>query len=633
MNLRSAGLYVFAAPALFFAVFIALVSCRPGAGTGSLGEAGDWQPGAGTPQSPAEVKELAEYLSGVLEEKRIEFGTADRTASAPPAGASGKVSDLNYDSGAGLLTWSYRNTGDYDLSGEVGVSDITPIALHYLAITTDTIGNDPLEAWIDGDLSGEVAVGDITPIAVYFLNQVAGYRILTSDAEDGTFSQIGSDVSFGVSNVFPKTFSAPLPSGALAFVAVAPLDSSGALGIRSNAVPVSGDVAPVISSVMPQGGDSGGIVQFSAIVKGAFPLAYAWDFGGGAIPNATIDPSPTVTLAASGIYNASVTVTNSEGSDTFNFNLYVVGGSTPPQIYSVSPMSGESGTQVTFSAEVSGSSPLSFAWDFGGGAVPDSSASPLPSVTLSAAGAYDCTLVVSNAYGSDIFDFALDVVPYNAPPVPVASVTPIVGDSPVTATLLASGSSDPDGSIVLYEWDFEDDGIYDYSSASSAPIEHVYPGEAAGGPWDGRYRARLRVTDDGGKTATAQTPDFISNDAHLYWTWEYVDGGAAAGYQVSSGTTLIDPRDGRPCIVYRAEDAGWKIKAAWRNFDGTYYYDQLDFGYRFSLSNAAMLPDGTIVVAVYWFNSSSGESQLSAVWRSPEGIWTSQIVDEEGKYI
>ncbi len=45
--------------------------------------------------------------------------------------------------------------------------------------------------------------------------------------------------------------------------------------------------------------------------------------------------------------------------------------------------------------------------------------------------------------------------------------------------------------IVLYEWDFDGDGVYDTSSTSSGDAVHIY--ESAG-----TYYAKLRVTDDGG---------------------------------------------------------------------------------------------------------------------------------------
>ncbi|MDD4410039.1 MAG: PKD domain-containing protein, partial [Candidatus Pacebacteria bacterium] len=56
----------------------------------------------------------------------------------------------------------------------------------------------------------------------------------------------------------------------------------------------------------------------------------------------------------------------------------------------------------------------------------------------------------------------------------------------------ASGSSDSDGSIMLYEWDFNGDGNYDASSAGPT-ISHVYGDDYSG-------KVFLRVTDDEGLT-------------------------------------------------------------------------------------------------------------------------------------
>jgi len=59
-------------------------------------------------------------------------------------------------------------------------------------------------------------------------------------------------------------------------------------------------------------------------------------------------------------------------------------------------------------------------------------------------------------------------------------------------TFDASGSADSDGSIVLYEWDFDGDGAYDASSAEPT-ITHIYGDDYSG-------KVFLRVTDDEGLT-------------------------------------------------------------------------------------------------------------------------------------
>lgn len=80
---------------------------------------------------------------------------------------------------------------------------------------------------------------------------------------------------------------------------------------------------------------------------------------------------------------------------------------------------------------------------------------------------------------------------------PVASFTASPSTAPVDSPINfdATSSFDPDGTIVLYEWDWESDGTYDASSASASE-SHSYSS-------DNIYSVTLRVTDDDGLTDTA----------------------------------------------------------------------------------------------------------------------------------
>ena len=77
------------------------------------------------------------------------------------------VTDFDYSYGGRddvVLEWTYHNTGDYDLNGEVNISDIVLIGRHWGAERGD-------ENWYtearpaDGDNNGMVTSGDLTPIA------------------------------------------------------------------------------------------------------------------------------------------------------------------------------------------------------------------------------------------------------------------------------------------------------------------------------------------------------------------------------------------------------------------------------------------------------------------------------------
>lgn len=79
----------------------------------------------------------------------------------------------------------------------------------------------------------------------------------------------------------------------------------------------------------------------------------------------------------------------------------------------------------------------------------------------------------------------------NIHPVASFSVSSTCMLTPVT--LDASASHDDDGSIRLYEWDFDNDGTIDASGAALVVVQHVYPA--------GNHRAKLVVTDDAGAYA------------------------------------------------------------------------------------------------------------------------------------
>jgi len=81
----------------------------------------------------------------------------------------------------------------------------------------------------------------------------------------------------------------------------------------------------------------------------------------------------------------------------------------PPTISKIKPLRGKAGTSVTFSAEVFGSEPIEYLWDFSDAGTPSSSTEPNPTINLGAIGEYLCRLDVSNAYGSDSEQFTFRV--------------------------------------------------------------------------------------------------------------------------------------------------------------------------------------------------------------------------------
>ena len=87
----------------------------------------------------------------------------------------------------------------------------------------------------------------------------------------------------------------------------------------------------------------------------------------------------------------------------------------------------------------------------------------------------------------------------NQPPKAVISFEPHRGYAPLEATFDASGSVDPDGEIVAYEWDFGDG-----ESASGVQVVHTFAD-------DGNYTVRLTVYDDEGATDSATVQVEVQN--------------------------------------------------------------------------------------------------------------------------
>jgi len=87
-----------------------------------------------------------------------------------------------------------------------------------------------------------------------------------------------------------------------------------------------------------------------------------------------------------------------------------------------------------------------------------------------------------------------------------------------------SKSDDPDGTIDLYEWDWDNDGVYDYNSTSST-TKHVF--NVAG-----TYSVTLRVTDNEGST-DKDTIEVVISKANIPPTKPTIEG-------TSEGTKDID---------------------------------------------------------------------------------------------
>ena len=86
------------------------------------------------------------------------------------------------------------------------------------------------------------------------------------------------------------------------------------------------------------------------------------------------------------------------------------------------------------------------------------------------------------------------IVSEHKPPIASFTWTPPNPKANQTITFDASASNDPDGSLTLYEWDWNNDSVYEES--------HTAPTATHTWPQAGNYSVTLRVTDNHGSTTT-----------------------------------------------------------------------------------------------------------------------------------
>ncbi len=113
-------------------------------------------------------------------------------------------------------------------------------------------------------------------------------------------------------------------------------------------------------------------------------------------------------------------------------------------------------------------------------------------------------------------------LPLDANIPPVAGISGLIGPFTQNEVINFDGSgSDADGSVVYYEWDFEDDGVFDWSDSNSAATTHAYPDT-------GMVRVKLRVTDDKGATGLAAASFDIVETPTIYVSTSGSPGGSGS---------------------------------------------------------------------------------------------------------
>ena len=143
-------------------------------------------------------------------------------------------------------------------------------------------------------------------------------------------------------------------------------------------------------------------VQFNDISEN-YPTSWAWTFEG-VDPSTSNEQNPIVTYSTEGNYGVTLTVTNTEGTDTKHIDGYITVSpyiATPPIAQFSANQTLIIANSVIEFTDISENNPTSWEWTFEGG-TPSTSTEQNPSITYIDSGNFDVSLKVTNADGEDI---------------------------------------------------------------------------------------------------------------------------------------------------------------------------------------------------------------------------------------
>ena len=495
--------------------------------------------------------------------------------------------------------------------------------------------------------------------SISYTGEVVDFNASNSYDPDGTIVSYLWDFGDGntatgavVTHIYPDNGEYP--------ITITVVDNEGAVGSKMGVQVVKNRLPIAEITAAGTGVDKDEVVTYNA--SGSYDpdgsiVSYQWDFGDG---NTATGVAVDHAYTQDGTYMVTLTVTDNDGEKDSAYTITVVINREPVALFSATPETAEIGETISFDASESydpDGTIVSYLWDFGDG----STANGVEvDHAYSQYGVYTITLTVTDDDGAtDTMSVTKSFVNKS----PFASFTKSTQTAHLNeaVTFNAAESSDPDGTIVSYHWDFGDG-----STANGVEANHAYSEY-------GVYLVTLTVTDNDGLTdsasaivvvvnrepvatftstpETAETDETVTFDAAgsydpdgtlVSYVWDFGDGNTASGVTVDhaytqDGTYLVTltvtDNDGYNDSVYAVTVVINREPTA--SFTATPETVETGEPITFNAS-ASYDPDGSIVSYQWDFgdgNTSTGVTANHAYAEAGNYTVTLTVIDDDGTVV
>jgi PKD repeat protein len=468
-----------------------------------------------------------------------------------------------------LYVWDWEGDGQVDATSQnspLGYHTYEKYGWYYptLTIWDDQGGSDTATIDIEVGVSDN---GHFPPRVELLANPPSGPRPLTVTftadiiVDDGDFAGLSYEWDFNDNGSVDSTDS-PLPDGVQhQYIFVGPqtarLTVSDAKGLSTSVtthvdVTVNADPLAVLTSD-PLSGDLGLLVSFDASAStdpDGDPLTYRWDFDGDGKFETDGGTNPLIqhVYGAEGEFDAAVKVWDPAGaSSVASVHVSIIDTNLPPvAVLTVEHNPVPAGFEFYVDAYDSyddDGSILKWRFDMDNDGTYEYQNGTLFRHTYVETGTYTVHLQVEDNDGATGDEY-IDVVVFdNLPPTAELLADPVSGAVPLEVNFDASGSTDPDGDVLSFAWDFNYNPGDNQYKRGEALASNTYG-------TIGERTCRVRVRDPWFAESFAEAAISTSGPG---WYVVQVDTGYADNWSPDIGLELVD---GRPALAYGSSSTG-----------------------------------------------------------------------------